>query len=70
LLREVFQGNDDQWKYWCIDRVIMGFPKEVAEQLRAELERFAFHPSKQERSEELDERARAALEWLGERGRV
>jgi Domain of unknown function (DUF5071) len=64
LLRDVFQGNDHQWKYWCIDRVVMRFRKEVAEQLRADLERFAYHPSSEERSEEVDGRAWAALEWL------
>jgi Domain of unknown function (DUF5071) len=69
LIREVFRGNDDIWKYWCIERLIMGFPRTLAEEFRPELQRFAFHPTKQERSEELDERARAALEWLDGGGR-
>jgi hypothetical protein len=64
LIREVFRGNDNQWKYWCIDRVVMGFPPELAEQLRQELQRIAFHPSREEKSDEVDERASVALEWL------
>jgi hypothetical protein len=65
LIWEVLQGNDNIWKYWCIDRLIMDFPQEVAEQFRPELHRLAFHPTTQERGEELDERAKAALDWLG-----
>ena len=64
LIREVFRGSDDIWKYWCIDRLVMGFPPNLAEQFRPELQRFAFHPTSGERSEELDERARTALDWL------
>jgi hypothetical protein len=69
LIREVLRGSDDIWKYWCIDRVIMGFARELAEQFRPELQRLAIHPTSQERNEELDERATAALTWLdGGRG--
>jgi hypothetical protein len=68
LVREVFRGDDDIWKYWCIERLIMGFPRKLAEQFRPDLQRFAFHPTSQERSEELDERAKAALVWLDEAG--
>lgn len=70
LIHEVLRGNDDTWKYWCIDRLIMGFPRELAGQFRSELQRFAFQPTSQQRSEELDERARAALEWLDGRRRA
>jgi hypothetical protein len=69
LIREVLRGKDDIWKYWCIDRLIMGFPRKLAEQFRPDLQRFAFHPTNQERGEELDERARAALDWLDGGGR-
>jgi hypothetical protein len=67
LIREVFQGNDTIWKYWCIDRLILEFPKELAEQFRPELERFAYQPSVDEKHEELDERAQVALERMNPR---
>src|SRR5437879_3503703 len=62
LIQEVFRSADDTWKYWCIDRVVMAFPKYVAEQLRADLQRLVFHPTPDEKSQEVDERAAAALE--------
>ena len=64
LIREVLEGNDDIWKYWCIDRVIMRFALVDVEQLRPDLERLAFHPTRHEKEQEVDERARAALERL------
>jgi hypothetical protein len=64
LIREVFQGSDDIWKYWCIDRLVMRFAADDAEQLRPDLERLAFHPTRQEKEQEVDERARAALKRL------
>jgi len=64
LIREVFQGDDDIWKYWCIERIVMGFQRDVAEQLLPDLQRIAFHPSITEQGEEVDEQAKAALEWL------
>ena len=67
LIREVFQGDDDIWKYWCIERVVGAFPKDVAAQLLLpDLQRIAFHPSVGEKSEEVDEQARTALEGLNE----
>ena len=64
LIREVLQGNDDIWKYWCIDRIVLKLPGAIAAQLRPELHRLAFNPTKGEREQEVDERARAVLEWL------
>jgi hypothetical protein len=66
LIQEVFWGDDDIWKYWCIDAVILRFRKDVAEQIRPDLNRLAFHPSAREQSQEVDERAKAALNWLDE----
>lgn len=66
LVWEVLRGNDADWKYWCIDQIIAGFPREVAEQFRGELQRLAFHATDAERLSELDERARAVLGRLDE----
>jgi HEAT repeat protein len=66
LIREVLRGDDDIWKYWCLGRVVMGFRKDVAEQLRPDLRRLAFHPSLGEQREGVGEQAKAALAWLDE----
>jgi Domain of unknown function (DUF5071) len=64
LVREVFAGTDGIWKYWCIERIVRAFPPDVAEQLRSDLERLARHPTPNDQSEEVDERAHEALAWL------
>jgi hypothetical protein len=63
-IRRVFAGDDGIWKYWCIERLVRAFPRPVAELLLPELQQLACHPSAQDRSEEVDERAREALAWL------
>jgi Domain of unknown function (DUF5071) len=69
LIHEVLRGNDDIWKYWCIDRLIMEFPRNLVEPFRAELRQFALQPTNEERIEGLDERAIAALQRLDEKVR-
>jgi hypothetical protein len=64
LVRRVFAGTDGIWKYWCIELFVRELPRAVAEQLRAELQRLAFHPTPDDHTEEVDERARKALAWL------
>jgi len=64
LVREVFDGTDGIWKYWCIELFVRELPRSVAEQLCPELQRLAYHPMADDRSEEVDERAREALAWL------
>jgi hypothetical protein len=66
LIQEVFQSDDDIWKYWCIERVVMNFPKNVASQMRPDLQRLAYHPSIQESEQEVNRQAKTALEWLDE----
>ncbi len=68
LVREVFRGSDDIWKYWCILRVVQKLPPPLAERLRPELTRFARCPSASERSEEVDVLARQTLAWLDGKG--
>jgi hypothetical protein len=63
-IREVLEGNDLIWKYWCIHVLISRMPKEIAEQFRPDLIRLAEHPTSAERIEELDEVAKEAIEML------
>ncbi|MCW5879991.1 MAG: DUF5071 domain-containing protein [Anaerolineae bacterium] len=60
-IREVLTGDDDVWKYWCIDLVMREMVPQIGEQLRPELERIAYYPTPGERMEEVDVEARAAL---------
>jgi len=61
----VLRTNDDIWKYWVIGILIQSLPKEAAVEFRPELERLAYNPEPNERTEELDEQAREALEHFG-----
>jgi len=63
-VRRVFASADGSWKYWCIVRLVRWLPPEVAETLRPDLQRLAYHPTADDRSEEVDEQAREALAWL------
>ena len=63
-IRDVLQGNDLMWKYWCIQILIRWMPREVAEQIRPDLIRLAEHPTPDEHLAELDEVAKEAIEML------
>ncbi len=65
-VREVFAGDDGIWKYWCIDLFVRSLPRSTAEAFRPDLQRLAFHPTTDDHSEEVDERARESLAWLDE----
>lgn len=64
FIREVFNGTDGAWKYWCIELFVRRLPRATAESFRADLQRLAYHPTAADRSEEVDEQAREALAWL------
>ncbi len=64
LIRDVLNGDDDVWKYWCIVRLVAAMPGHVAEQFRSELHRLADQPTATERAEDLDEVARDAMRSL------
>lgn len=64
-VQEVLEGDDLQWKYWCIVRLISKMRPEVAGQFRDELTRLAEFPTAAERLDELDEVAGGALRKLG-----
>lgn len=61
----VLRSDDEIWKYWVISLLITGPPPSVAAEFRPELERLAYEPTEREHREELDERARYALDAFG-----
>jgi hypothetical protein len=65
LVQKVLAGDDLQWKYWCIVRLIGQMPPTVAIQFRDELTRLAESPTAAERLDELDSVAKDALLNLG-----
>ena len=65
LVQDVLAGDDLQWKYWCIVRLIGQMPPTVAIQFRDELTRLAESPTTAERLDELDSVAKDALLSLG-----
>ncbi len=64
----IFHSNDEIWKYWIIS-TILGNSRELATSFRAELERLALLPTKDEAAEELDDVAREVLEKFSWRRR-
>ena len=64
FVREVFAGSDGIWKYWCIDLFVRALPRAGAEAFRPDLQRLAFHPTAEDHTQEVDERAQEALAWL------
>ncbi len=64
FIQEVLEGDDHQWKYWCIVRLIGEMTPAVAEQYRIELFRLAVCPTLAEAQNELNEVAKDALQKL------
>jgi hypothetical protein len=64
LIQEVLAGEDHQWKYWCIVRLIGEMKPKVAEPFRFELLRLAECPTLAEAQNELDQVAKDALQKL------
>jgi len=62
-LRRVLATDDELWKYWVISRVLRE-SRELAQELRPELERLATSPTEPEAREELQEVAREVLDDL------
>jgi len=55
LIQEVLAGEDHQWKYWCIVRLIGEMNPKVAEPFRFELLRLAECPTLAEAQSDLDQ---------------
>jgi hypothetical protein len=63
-VREILRGNDEVWKYWVLGHLVMGMDREQQEMLRAEIERIAMYPTKEEKEAEADDNARDVLEKM------
>ncbi len=64
LLKDVLNGDDDIWKYWCLECVVKRFPENVKSKLRSELIRIKEKPTTGERLEELDTTAEEILDTM------
>ena len=54
---EILKGNDDQWKYWCIQIFGISSNKLPSKAVIEEIRRIADNPTRSEISEEVQERA-------------
>ena len=60
LIRDVFETEDDVWKYWVVTAVVRESPA-LASELRPELSRMAKNPTAGEQAEGVSELAREVL---------
>lgn len=61
-IQDILQTDDDIWKYWILSELVSHFSKEAKSGLMDELYRLAHHPSKGEKSEEVDLQAMEMIE--------
>lgn len=52
-IRNVLAGDDDIWKEWCLRYIVKDLPTELRENLKEDLERIAYRPTKGEELEEV-----------------
>lgn len=57
----VLAGKDDIWKEWCLRYFVKDLPTELIENLKEELERIAYRPTKGEELEEVHVTAQEIL---------
>ncbi|GLC83285.1 DUF5071 domain-containing protein [Lacrimispora brassicae] len=62
-IRDVFESDDDIWKYWVID-LIGEFPMETAILLKDDIKRLAYNPNPGEKCEEVDIKAKELLDYI------
>ncbi len=53
FIRNVLAGDDDIWKEWCLRYIVKDLPTELRENLKEDLERIAYRPTKGEELEEV-----------------
>jgi hypothetical protein len=64
-IREILtQPEDAEWKWFCIVGVLRRMDRDVVSELRPEIERLAFHPSRVDQNGEVDQVARQLLEAM------
>ncbi|WP_066072762.1 DUF5071 domain-containing protein [Neobacillus soli] len=64
LIRNVFETEDNVWKFWCLEVLVKYLPTESKMVLRNDLIRLAKTPSEEEKLEEVDVIAKEILEQL------
>lgn len=63
-VRKVLHGDDDDWKWTCLEHIVAVIPPEQQQALCPELERIAKSPTAREKESESDEVARDILDNL------
>ncbi|MCA1295415.1 DUF5071 domain-containing protein [Paenibacillus sp. alder61] len=53
FIRNVLAGDDDIWKEWCLRYIVKDLPTELRENLKEDLERIAYRPTKGKELEEV-----------------
>lgn len=53
FIRNVLAGGDNIWKEWCLRYIVKDLPTELRENLKEDLERIAYRPTKGEELEEV-----------------
>jgi len=61
FIRNVLAGDDDIWKEWCLRYIVKDSPTELRENLKEDLERIAYRPTKGEELEEVHKTAQEIL---------
>ncbi len=64
LIKNVFETEDNVWKYWCLEVLVKYLPTESKMVLRNDLIRLAKKTSEEEKLEEVDVIAKEILEQL------
>ncbi|MDN4600636.1 DUF5071 domain-containing protein [Paenibacillus sp. F6_3S_P_1C] len=63
-IREILDTNDVGWKYFLLDGLVRKLPDNILRELEQDLRRIINRPTKDEKTEEVDEIAREILERL------
>ena len=63
-IQDIFQTDDDMWKYWILSELVSKLSKKAKSGLTDDLNRFAYHPTAWEQEEGVDEIAIAIIASL------
>jgi hypothetical protein len=60
-IRNVFETQDNEWKFWCLEVLVKPLPVDTRKVLKNDLIRLAERPTEGERLEEVDVKAQEIL---------
>jgi hypothetical protein len=66
-IRTVLQSDDDLWKCWTLSRIVGHLPYDFFQELRPDVERIAYHPTRYEIESQTHEDAQDAIERQSKR---